>query len=169
MASNDHTRIGTIAKTHGVRGELIIRTADPLIDLKEDWESIFLQIEGILVPFFISSLRPFKAGEWVVKLDWYDDRTAAESLMGHSVWVSSGQVEEGDDELYLDELVGYRISDTTSGREGVITEFMDIAENPVFEAEIDGEKVLLPAREEFILEFDPGKKTIIFELPEGIF
>ena len=168
MTRDDHTLLGTIVKTHGVRGELIIRTANPSYDLKEDWESIFLQIDGILVPFFISSLRSFKSGEWVVKLDWYENKTQAERLVGLPVWVTEDQLQSPDPEFYMDELLGYILSDKTSGRHGTITDFIDIHDNPVFEAEIDGEKILIPAREEFILEVDPDEKTITFELPDGL-
>ncbi len=168
MTGDDNILLGTIAKTHGVRGELILRTADPSFDLNENWESIFLQIDGILVPFFISGLRPFKAGEWVVKFDWYEDRNRAETLVGHAVWIEGSKVESSEDELYLDELVGYGFSDKTSGHSGQITGFMDIPENPVFEAICGGDNILIPAREELILEVDPGTRSIIFELPEGL-
>ena len=168
MSRVDHTFLGTIAKTHGVRGELIIRTANPSYDLNKDWESIFLQIDGILVPFFISSLRSFKPGEWVIKLDWYEDRTQAKRLVGYTVWVPFEWLKPIEEELFMDELTGFKVIDTTSGQKGRITGFMDIPDNPVFELEINKEKVLIPAREEFILEVDPRKKTITFELPDGL-
>ncbi len=168
MARDENTLLGTVAKTHGVRGDLIIRTTDPSFDLKEDWESIFLQIDGIMVPFFISFLRPFKSGEWVVKLDWYDNKTEAEKLMGYQVWAPVKQMKPSDDELYMDELIGFRMVDKLSGHEGIITEFVDIPENPVFEVEIDKEKILIPARDEFILEVDTTQRIITFELPEGL-
>jgi 16S rRNA processing protein RimM len=168
MSRDNHTFLGTIAKIHGVRGELIIRTANPSYDLKEDWESIFLQIEGILVPFFISYLRSFKPGEWILKVDWYEDRTQAERLVGYTVWVPIDWLEPVETELFMDELLGFQITDTTSGQKGSITDFMDIPDNPVFEVEINKEKVLIPAREEFILEVNTKDKRITFRLPEGL-
>jgi 16S rRNA processing protein RimM len=168
MTRDDITLLGTIVKTHGVRGELILRTADPSFELNENWESIFLQIDGILVPFFISGLRPFKSGEWVIKFDWYEDRNRAETLLGYSAWCEQDQLEAPEDELFLDDLLGYTFRDKTSGRSGHITGFMDIPENPVFEAESGTDTYLIPAREEMILEVDTEKRNIIFELPEGI-
>lgn len=168
MTRDDITLLGTIAKTYGVRGELILRTADPFFELNENWESIFLQIDGILVPFFIASLRPFKTGEWVVKFEWYEDRNRAETLLGYSAWCEQDLLETPAAELFLDDLVGYNFTDTTSGRSGEITGFMDIPENPVFEAGSGTDTFLIPAREEMILEVDTEKRSIIFELPEGI-
>ena len=168
MASNNHTPIGTIAKTHGVKGELIIRTSDPSYDLKEDWESIFLQIEGILVPFFISSLRPFKQGEWVVKFDWYEDKTQAEKLMGYPVCIPKSGPEDIDEELYLDQLQGYRFEDHTSGKTGIIKDYLDIQDNPLFEVIVDGLEYLIPARDELIETVDPDDQLIQFRLPEEL-
>lgn len=160
--------LGEIAKTHGVRGELIIRTENPSYELTEDWESIFLEIDGILVPFFISSLRVFKPGEWVLKLDWYEDKNKAGTLVGSSVWIEHGRMMETEEETFLDELIGYEILDSASGKSGTITGYMDIPDNPLLEIETGGKKILIPAREELILEIDAAKRQIRFELPEGL-
>jgi 16S rRNA processing protein RimM len=168
MTREDCILLGTIAKTHGVRGELIIRTANNSFDLKQDWESLFLQIEGILVPFFISTLRPFKSDEWVVKFDWYEDKTKADKLCGLPVWIQNDLMDPVEEEVFLDELIGYDFSDETSGKTGQISDFVDIPNNPNFEVEIDGKKNLVPARDEFIIEVNTKKKTILFELPEGL-
>ena len=168
MARENHILLGTIAKTHGVRGELIIRTTDPSFDLKEDWESIFLKIDGILVPFFISSLKEFKSGEWILKLDWYKNKNEAESLCGYQVWIPSDRMQTPEGEMYLDELIGYEFTDTGSGQTGTITDFMDIPGNPVFEAEISGSRIFIPAREELLSEVDAEKRQCILDLPEGL-
>ena len=168
MTREDCILLGTIAKTHGVRGELIIRTTNNSFDLKQDWESLFLQIEGILVPFFISTLRAFKSDEWVVKFDWYEDKTQADKLCGLPVWIQKELIDPIEEEVFLDELIGFKFIDEASGKVGHIADFMDIPDNPVFEVEIGGEKKLVPAREEFILEVNTKIKTILFELPEGL-
>ena len=168
MTGDENILLGTIAKTHGVRGELILRTANPSYDLKENWESIFLKIDGILVPFFISTLRPFKTRELVLKLDWHDDKNKAESLAGYEVWIPDNLLEPVENEVFLDELIGYKFRDSATGKEGTISDFIDIPDNPVFEVEINGEKKLVPASEELILEIDADKGEITFELPEGL-
>lgn len=172
MTREDCILLGSIAKTHGVRGELIIRTASNSFDLEQDWESIFLQIEGILVPFFISGLRPFKSDEWVVKFDWYEDKTEADKLVGYPVWVQRELMAEAEvgeeEEVFLDELVGYAFIDIASGKKGIISEYLDIPDNPLFEVKIGNEKKLVPAREELIVDVNSTKREIDFELPEGL-
>ncbi len=168
MPREDCLLLGTISKTHGIRGEMIIRTNNLSFEPDENWESLFLQIDGILVPFFISSIRSFKADEWVVCFDDYDNKSSVENLIGSPVWVKNDLIEAVDDELYMDELTGYELINLTTGRQGVIVDFMDIPGNPVFEVELEGEKIMVPAQDELIQEIDQDDQKLTMHLPEGI-
>ena len=160
--------LGTISKTHGVRGELIIRIVDPSFEPDENWESLFLQIDGILVPFFISSLHAPKADEWFICFDDYDNKDSAQNLVGSPVWIQKDFMAKVEEEIYMDELTGYVIINVTTGRQGLIADFMDIPGNPVFEVFLEGEKVLVPAQDDLIEEIDQENQRLIMRLPEGI-
>jgi ribosomal 30S subunit maturation factor RimM len=57
----------------------------------------------------------------------------------------------------------------TSGTEiGKIEEYINIPNNPLFKLFIDGEEVLIPAREEWIDEVDEIAKRIVMDLPDGL-
>ncbi len=160
--------LGTISKTHGVRGELIIRIMDPYFEPDENWESLFLQIDGILVPFFISSLYAPKADEWFICFDDYDNKDSAQNLVGSPVWIQKDFMAKVEEEIYMDELTGYALINISTGRQGLITDFMDIPGNPVFEVSLEGEKVLVPAQDDLIEEIDQENQKLIVRLPEGI-
>lgn len=51
---------------------------------------------------------------------------------------------------------------------GTLTDYYDSDVNPLFELEIEGRKVLVPAVEEFIARIDFDRRTIRFVLPEGL-
>lgn len=53
-------------------------------------------------------------------------------------------------------------------RSGRITDFIDSEFNPLFEIEIDGETELIPAVDDFIVEFDERCRKVVFSLPEGL-
>ena len=160
--------LGTISKTHGVRGELIIRITDPSFEPDENWESLFLQIDGILVPFFISSLHAPKADEWFICFDDYDNKDSAQNLVGSPVWIQKDFMAKVGEEIYMDELTGYALINLSTGRQGLIADFMDIPGNPVFEVSLEGEKVLVPAQNDLIEEIDQENQKLIMRLPEGI-
>jgi 16S rRNA processing protein RimM len=168
MTREDCLLLGTISKTHGVRGELIIRIADASFEPDENWESLFLQIDGILVPFFISSLHAPKPDEWFILFDDYDDKDSVQNLVGLSVWINRDFMATMVEEFYLDDLTGYALINETTGKRGLITDFMDIPGNPVFEVSIEGDKVLVPAQDDLIEEIDPDNQRLIMRLPEGL-
>lgn len=168
MTREDCMLLGTISKTHGVRGELIIRIADPSYEPDENWESLFLQIDGILVPFFISSLYVSKADEWFILFDDYDNKDSVQNLVGQQVWINKDLLARVEEEIYLDELTGYTLINVRTGKQGSITDFMDIPGNPVFEVSFEGDKVLVPAQDDLIEEIDPENQKLIMRLPEGI-
>ena len=72
------------------------------------------------------------------------------------------------EEIYLDELTGYALINARTGKQGSITDFMDIPGNPVFEVSFEGDKVLVPAQDDLIEEIDPENQKLIMRLPEGI-
>jgi 16S rRNA processing protein RimM len=95
--------LGTISKTHGVRGELIIRITEPSFEPDENWESLFLQIDGILVPFFISSIHVPKADEWIICFEDYDTKDSVLNFIGLPVWIEKEFMAKPEEEIYLDE------------------------------------------------------------------
>ena len=51
---------------------------------------------------------------------------------------------------------------------GSVTDYYDSDANPLFELEIGGRTVLVPAAEEFIAHIDFGGRTMKLVLPEGL-
>jgi 16S rRNA processing protein RimM len=168
MTRDDCILLGSITKTYGIRGELILRTEKVPIEPEKNWGSIFLEIDGILVPFFIADVYELRDREWVIGFDDFDDRTRAEQLAGKNAWVLKELVEPGVEEVSFAELEGFAFHDRNSKKSGEVKAFMDIKGNPVLEVLIEGETFLVPAQDEFILELDAGNASIIMDLPAGL-
>ena len=168
MTRDECILLGSISKTHGVRGELILRTGRISFEPEKNWGSLFLEIDGIMVPFFIAEIFHLRGNDWVIGFDDISDKSRAEVFTGKKVWVSRELVDPGQDDIYYDQLAGFSLHDRNSGKSGIIEEYLDIPGNPVFDVVIDGMNHLVPAQEEFILELDAGKKTILVNLPEGL-
>jgi len=52
MLQDEYCFSGTILKPHGRIGEAIIKLNKNISDRLSEMESVFLEIEGLLVPFF---------------------------------------------------------------------------------------------------------------------
>ena len=78
---DDVYRIGTIGKSHGVKGEVSFRFDDDVFD-RVDADYLVLDIDGILVPFFIEEYR-FRGNETaIVKFEDVDSQDGARALTG---------------------------------------------------------------------------------------
>ena len=81
--------------------------------------------------------------------------------------------EEGeDDEFYLEDLIGFAVEAEETGTpekfKGTVSDYYDSDVNPLFELEIGGRQVLVPAAEEFIAHIDFEARTMHLVLPEGL-
>ena len=72
MIRDDVFKIGRLGKTHGVKGELSFHFTDDVFD-RVDADYIFIETEGLLVPFFFEEYR-FRSDETaIIKLEGIDN------------------------------------------------------------------------------------------------
>jgi 16S rRNA processing protein RimM len=164
-------KIGYVQKPHGIHGELVIRFQEEYYESLEDYPILFLEIDNLLVPYFIpeDGLR-FKSGESVItRLDWVDSDKKAKALCGLSVYVSQDDVIEQGDDLSTNVLIGYTLFDETLGLIGEITDVNDYSGNLLLSVEYEGKDVLVPLNEELIVRLDEDLQEIELRIPEGLF
>ncbi len=164
-------KVGYIQKPHGIHGELVIRFQEEYYETLEDYPPLFLDIDNLLVPFFISDegLR-FKSGESVItQLDWVDSDKKAKALCGLSVYVDQNDVYESEDEMSPHSLVGYQLYDQVLGLIGEITEVNDFSGNLLLGVVYRGKDALVPLNEDLIVRIDEDKREIELCIAEGLF
>ena len=162
-------RIGRIGKAHGVRGEVSIHNDDDVFD-RVDADYLVLDIDGILVPFYMEEYR-FRSDETVLmKFCDVDTVEQARQLTGTDVYFPRSEAEAADDTLSWSAIIGYTLTDHTSGRQvGIIRSVDDSTLNTLFEVECpDGTMVLIPAAEDLIIGIDTDKRNITVAVPLGL-
>jgi len=131
-------------------------------------ESVFIEFDGIPVPFFITSIRSKGVDQALIKLDDVEDVNIANELVGLKVMLPSGEIEEGD-ELLMSDLVGYTLISNHNQLVGKIIDYQEYQSNSVFTiTHQSGAEVMIPAVDELIVEVDQEKKTVLMEIPEGL-
>jgi len=164
-------KVGFIQKPHGIHGELVIRFQDEFYETLEENPTLFLEIDGLLVPFFIAEngLR-FKSGESVItQLEWVDSEKNAKDLCRLSVFVDRDVVIEFEDEMSPHALIGYQLFDETLGLIGEITEVNDFSGNVLLSVEYRGKEAMVPLNEDLIVRLDEDLREIELRIPEGLF
>lgn len=172
ITGNEISPIGFFGKPHGVNGEInfIIETDADI----EDLTCIVLDIDGINVPFFFDSIRPRGAESYLVMIDGVDCEAKAAALTNKKVYALRSEIvtvddEDCDDGFYAEDLVGYQITDTSSGLDGEITGVDDSTDNVLFIVRTsDGKQVLIPVADEFISGIDVDRQVVNVDLPSGL-
>jgi len=163
-------RLGTIAKPHGVSGELQIRIFPEFagMDVNPSW--LFIEIDGGLVPFGILSVRSRSNDVLLAELDTITSEESARKYQNLSVFIQPQDISAGDDdeEPALHNLTGYKVIDNKFGNLGLIKAILDIKQNPLMEINHQGKEILIPLQEKFIISIDKKEKTLHIETPQGL-
>ena len=171
IPKSDCVKVGFVQKPHGIHGELVIRFEEEYYETLEECPTLFLEIDNLLVPFFISEegLR-FKSGEAVIaNLEWIDSDKKAKELCGLSVFVYQDEVVEFEDELSPNALVGYQLFDETLGLIGEITEVNDFSGNVLLSVVYKGKEAMVPLNEDLIIRLNEELREIELQIPYGLF
>ena len=157
--------IGYISKTHGLKGHVILRLNE-LVNIDENIKSIFLDLNGSQVPYFIEECRPNNAG-YIIKLETIDVVDMSKKIIGKKAFALSDFILEEDESLK--EFIGYAIIDSKLGNIGNIADVDEKTDNAIIKViHPSGVEIILPFNDDFIIEIDDDLKTIEFNAPEGL-
>ena len=160
----DVYRIGKIGKPHGVKGEVSFQFDDDIFD-RTDADFLILELDGILVPFFMEEYRFRSDSLALMKLEGIDTQERARELTNCEVFFPREQ-QDDEENLSWAAIIGFTaIDEQTNTPVGTIASVDDSTENVLFELE-DG--TLIPASEDLITNIDTKKRTITIDLPEGL-
>lgn len=160
--------IGQITKPHGVNGEMSFSFSSDVFD-REEVPFFVFDIQGILVPFFLSEYRFKSNTTGLLKLDGIETDEQARAFAGLTIYLPKKYLESvEDEEIELDYFAGFSLVDVEKGLLGIISEVDQTTENVLFVIPTDDDELLIPAGEEYIEDIDHDKKIIRVRLPEGL-
>ncbi len=159
-------KIGKLGKAHGIKGEITMQVDDDIFDYT-DAEYLVLELDNIMVPFFIEEYHFKSDTSALIKFEGIDTLERARELANTEVFFPISireEYEENNSEggmpLSYSMLKGFMVNDI-----GKIAFIDDQTENIMFELE-DG--TLIPASEELIEDIDIKNKKIKMTIPEGL-
>lgn len=160
------TRVGKFGRPHGLAGEL---TATFECDLEPaPGLCLVVEMDGLMVPFFVESSRPKGTETWLLRLDGVDTEARVRSLVNQDIYLEPHhmpEIDDDDDRVYLEDLVDYLGLDDKGDKLGRITGVDERTANALF---LFDTGLMIPAVDEYITDIDHDNKTITFALPEGL-
>jgi 16S rRNA processing protein RimM len=167
---NDFMPVGTIVKPHGLKGELVIESDEGYEDAFIDSEYLLIEVEGGLVPFFITDdgVHFRTSTTMTLTFDDIDSVEKVRSLCGCRVFLQKNagtELSSGDD---FNELIGFTVIDTAKGELGKITRIDDFSGNVVLTIQHGSIEILIPLSEELITEYAEEKRQLFLDCPDGL-
>ena len=169
IRQEDVYKIGVIGRPHGVDGEVSFMFDDDVFD-RTDANYLVLEVEGILVPFFIDSYRFHGNSTALVAFDGVTTQEEARELTGCNVYFPKSMSDNEEKTDSKSEVIGYDIVDSRTGKNICKIKTIDNnTANVLFVVSAaDGKELLIPASEELIEDVDQDGHVIMMNLPEGL-
>ncbi|MDE5700869.1 ribosome maturation factor RimM [uncultured Bacteroides sp.] len=161
-------KIGMFNRPHGIHGELSFTFTDDIFDRIEA-EYLICLLDGIFVPFYLEEYRFRSDSTALVKLEGVDTAERARMFTNVEVYFPVSHVEDNETgDLTWDYFIGFRMEDVNHGNLGEVTGVDTTTINTLFVVDHQGEELLIPAQEEFIVDINKESRTIRMELPQGL-
>lgn len=169
MKKEDCFYLGKIVRKYSFKGELLIKLDTDQPDIYENLDAMFIDVRKTLIPFFIESSQLHKSDLLRVQFEDVTTEADADSLMKSDVYLPLELLPklEGN-KFYFHEVIGFTMEDKNYGKVGKITGINDSTAQALFEVENNGNEILIPMNDEFILKVDRKNKNILVETPEGL-
>jgi 16S rRNA processing protein RimM len=160
-------KIGWILKPHGLKGEVTVMLDQEAPEDLSSMESVFLEQNSRLVPYFIKSVSTHGKKAFV-KFEDVDSVETATKISKQSLYIQkSARPKLGRGEFYYDEIIDFEVQDEDKGLLGKIKEVIQAGPNRLLVVNYNGKEVLIPVNGPFIESVNKTKKKVSVNLPEG--
>ena len=169
MHKEDCFYLGKIVKKHSFKGEVVIKLDTDEPALYRDMESVFVDLGGNLVPFFIKKSSLSRSTMLRVHFEGVNNEEEADFIMKAGIYLPLNLLPklEGN-QFYFHEIIGFQVIDEIHGDVGVLVYINDKAAQPMFEIENGDVEIFIPMIDDFIKKIDRENKQIHVKTPEGL-
>jgi len=169
MDKKDCYLLGYIAKLHGFKGEvsLFLDVTNP--EEYPQIDAIFIDIDGLLMPFFIENYKAQAKGFVTIKLEGVNTENEAKNIVRKSVYMPLTTLPNLSGKNFYDhEVVDFQLIDESFGPVGKIIQIIDLPVNPLIQVDANGKEVLIPFVNDLIQRVDRENKELHVRTPEGL-
>jgi 16S rRNA processing protein RimM len=168
MQLDDCYFLGYIVKPIGLEGKFQVK-----LDVSEpreytELESVFVELNKQLVPFFISDIELQPKGKAHITFEDIDKELARE-LKGKQLFLPLELLPELEgNQFYFHEVEGFRCIDTKLGELGEVIRVQESPAQDLLVVEQNGVEILIPILEDTIQNLNRPQREIHVMTPEGL-
>jgi 16S rRNA processing protein RimM len=169
LNKEDCRKLGTIISVHGIKGGLTVIREMEDVSFLNKLESVFIEINNRLVPFFIQSAVP-KNKSILFRFDGINAIDQAELLKNLSVYIPVSSLPAPEQKVFrFQEIIGFKVKDNNLGIIGILEGILEFPLQNIFQiVNSDKIEILVPCRQEFISKIDRANKCLELNTPEGL-
>ena len=157
-------------KLFGDNGTLVVKFCPNAHSFFQESEPVFAIMDGIPVPFFISTIQIFGNHRAHILFDHIYLKAQALELIGKTLYQTAPKQKEKKSKQDPAQLVGFTVLDTQQAPLGCVEAFLDWRLNPCLSIRRphSADSFLVPFQETFISNIDFKTKHITMSLPNGL-
>lgn len=162
-------RVGVIANTHGLKGEVKVYPTTDDIHRFKDLKKVILKTKKGDQPLTVTSARPVK-NLVVVKFEGIDSIDDVISWKGCDLMVSrEDAIPLAEGEYFIADLIGCKVIGDDGRDIGVLKDVLETGANDVLIVNThEGKELLIPWIDDCLLSVDLEKEEILVHLLEGL-
>ena len=169
MRKEDCFYLGKIAKKFSFKGEVLIYLDTDEPELYQDMESVFVEYNKNLIPYFISNSSLHKNDFLRVNFEDINNEAEADSILNCEVYLPLSMLPKlSGNKFYFHEVIGFEIEDIRLGVFGKIISINDSSAQPLFEVLNGNTEILVPMIDAFLVKIDRVNNKVIMDLPLGL-
>lgn len=167
MRKEDCFLLGYIVRKHGYKGALNIKLDTDEPHLYKKLESVFVEINNALIPFFITQSK-LKGFYLRVVFEHITDETTASKLLKSKVYLPLNLLPPlMGNKFYYHEIIDFNLKDVNYGNVGIIKGVDDSGRQALFEVYSENTLILVPIIDDFLVSVDRESQLITVDLPKG--
>ena len=168
MSIDECFLLGYVIKRHALKGEvsILLDVDDPLT--YSELESVFIELDGKLVPFFVDKIN-IKGDKAVVQFEDINTLEAAEELKGSKLYLPLTLLPQlGGTSFYYHEVIGFTLKDLQAGQIGIKKDIYTGSGQELLAVTYKGNEILIPISDQILHAVDRDLKEMTVAIPDGL-
>ncbi|NQY10167.1 MAG: 16S rRNA processing protein RimM [Flavobacteriales bacterium] len=168
MNQGEYTLLGKVLKPHGIKGELILKREELAFNYLIP-EFIFIEINGLYVPYYVVSYSDNGSGHDIINLEDLLSKDDANLVAGAQVFIPTTEdILKNPNTASPQNLISFEVVDLNEGFIGTVVSIIETKGQNILQIEKDDTEVLIPHTREIVTNINYDTKVINIEAPEGL-
>lgn len=165
---DNYFKIGKLAATHGVHGQLILEHSLGKKTSLKGLETIFIEeTKDTFLPYFIDSTKIKNEKETLISIEGISSKEAAHFLIKKEVWLDENDFKKFAASAAPISLLGFMV--VNDGVE--LAEVIEVIEQPhqvLCKIMLENKEALIPVHEDSLEKIDKTNRKLFVNLPDGL-